>query len=155
MTLTVQVNVRVPADTQELLAKIARRLREDDSFRHRLQRFMEEETDPGLGALLSQRLARVEQRLDEMQEAQALAADQYAEAQDMLPKPPEIGGSFVKLVKPAVKPPVFTVGIGRGRRLTQAGEEELQRLISTGMSITDIARQLGITPHAVHARVNK
>lgn len=59
MTAAVQVNVRAPEDSREVLLRVASLLRSDPSFHASLTAFLDGQADGGM----AERLARIEARL--------------------------------------------------------------------------------------------
>ena len=136
-----QVNVRIPKGAKPAIMRLARLLRQDENFVHRLGRFLDEDQDTDLGALLSQRIDRLERRLAALEVGAPAPTDAGRSPPEIAPKPPA--------------EPVWTTGEGRGRRLTEEGERELQRLVSEGLGDSAIAGRLGVKPFTVSARRKK
>ncbi len=68
------------------------------------------------------------------------------------PAPPPSPEVAAALAEPSPLQGPFTRGIGSRKRLTVAGEEELQRLLSAGVDDATIAARLGIHKRIVWAR---
>jgi len=68
------------------------------------------------------------------------------------PPPPPTAEAAAALAEPSGPLGPFTRGIGSRKRLTVAGEEELQRLLTAGVDDATIAARLGIHKRIVWAR---
>ncbi|MEI6558420.1 MAG: hypothetical protein WCO00_08410 [Rhodospirillaceae bacterium] len=66
--------------------------------------------------------------------------------------PPPSPEAAAALAEPTIPQGPFTRGIGSRKRLTGAGEEELQRLLAAGVDDATIAARLGIHKRIVWAR---
>ena len=126
MSETVQVNIRVPAEARDVLTRIGARLRADPSFADQLEALLAEDA-PATGLSLAERMARIEEHLG------------IAEKTDT---PQRV----------APDTPALTTGEGRGRRLTPAGEKDLELRLGAGQPETDIAEAMGISINTVRAR---
>ena len=147
MPETRQFNVRIPDEARDVLTRIATRLREDDRFAARLEAFMDTLDDPTADDSLAERVARIEARLD------AMGGDLTAEIRSDTPTdtpqrdaPSQVGTADT---------PALTTGEGRGRRLTTAGEVEVERHIEAGETDDTIATALEVSKNTVRARRKK
>lgn len=143
-----QTNVRVPTNAKASLVRIAKRLRDEPAFLHRLNRFLDEEVNPVTGAFLSDRIERLERQVSELVGVwDALRGAGATPA----PLPPSAKPN-AKTVNDANEHSAWTIGEGRGRRLTIEGEAELLRLLDTGWTDAQIATHLGVKPFSVTAK---
>lgn len=124
MSETVQANIRVPAETRDLLTRIGARLRADPSFADQLEALLADDAT-ATGLSLAERMARIEEHL-------GIETDT-----------PQRG---------APDTPALTTGEGRGRRLTPAGEAEVERRIEAGEDDSTIAGALDVSANAIKAR---
>lgn len=161
MSDTRQFNVRIPDDARDVLTRIATRLREDDKFVARLTAFMDTLDDPTADDSLAERVARIEARLDAMGgasspnlgeqvhgqvgQAHDTPSDNLSDRMNTLHR--QLGGTEGT--------PPLTTGEGRGRRLTTAGEIEVERRIEAGDDDSTIAAALGVSANTVRARRRK
>jgi DNA-binding NarL/FixJ family response regulator len=123
--MAVQINLRIPEDDRDLMQRVAARLRHDPAFRGQLDQFLRDLDDDTITPTLADRVARLEARIIEV-------------LGDTPPDTP--------------KDTPFATGQGRARRLTPAGEVEVNRRIIDGQSDADIAAALGVSPNAVKNR---
>ncbi|MDM7255205.1 MAG: hypothetical protein P3W90_000720 [Paracoccus sp. (in: a-proteobacteria)] len=123
--MAVQVNLRAPEEARDLLQRVAARLRHDPAFHRQLDQFLRDLDDDTITPSLADRVARLEARITEV-----------------------LGDT------PPSTPPdtPFATGQGRARRLTPAGEVEVNRRIIAGETDADIAEALGVSPNAVKNR---
>jgi hypothetical protein len=137
-----QANVRVPAEAKEAIARLARYLREDKGFLPRLKRFLDEEQDPAVGGLLSQRIDRLEEKLAAVAELVNLPQEEGRLPSfllnDELERTEERGD--------------WTTGEGKGRRLTETGLQEMQALMDKGWDDAKIAKRLGVSTFAITSK---
>lgn len=136
MPETRQFNVRIPDEARDVLTRIATRLREDDKFVDRLTAFMDTLDDPTADDSLAERVARIEARLDAMS------------GENRVPTEPNFNST-------PTDTPALTTGEGRGRRLTTAGEVEVERRIEAGETDDTIATALDVSKNTVRARRKK
>ena len=122
---TRQFNVRIPDEARDVLTRIATRLREDDQFAARLEAWLDTLDDDTADETLAERVARIEARLDGM-------------------------GSDTPTDTPQGTP--WTTGEGRGRRLTTAGEAEVERRIEAGDDDATVAEALGVSTNTIRVR---
>ncbi|HER8900591.1 TPA: hypothetical protein VMX41_001784 [Streptococcus pyogenes] len=129
----VKVTITIPEECRDQLVAVGSLLRSDPGFRQTLGAFIEEAQRPTLTALLtgiSQRLDRLEMRLDDMgADLQAVSEGEY------------IGPD-----------PDWTTGQGAGKRLTPAGDAELVRLIDRGLSDADIGKRMELSALVIRRR---
>lgn len=125
MSETVQANIRVPAEARDVLTRIGARLRADPSFADQLEVLLAEDAT-ATGLSLAERMARIEEHLgiETTDTPQRVAPDT----------------------------PALTTGEGRGRRLTPAGEAEVERRIEAGEDDATIAGALDVSANTVKAR---
>lgn len=144
MTSTRQFNVRVPDETRDILTRIATRLREDGQFASRLEAWLDTLDDPTADDSLAERVARIEARLDAMgNDSQPEDGPGFAGYLAYRDGDTEQGG------------PPLTTGEGRGRRLTTAGEIEVERRIEAGDDDPAISEALGVSVNTIRARRKK
>ena len=143
MAISEQVNVRVPSTARDLILRIARLLRDDTAFGSRLERFINEYEDASVGPLLSERVDRIERRLDGIERKAGVVTPSST--------PPVTPGQnlFGEREGPD---PAWTIGEGRGRRRSLEGERELERRIRAGEDNATIAKGMGLRPYAVQNR---
>jgi len=147
MSDTRQFNVRIPDEARDVLTRIATRLREDDKFAARLTAFMDTLDDPTADDSLAERVARIEARLD------AMGGDQLSTRVDDVQGIPTDTPHRDAPSQPDT--PALTTGEGRGRRLTTAGEVEVERRIEAGETDDTIATALEVSKNTVRARRRK
>lgn len=126
MSETKQVNIRVPDEARDVLARIGARLRTDPGFVAQLESYLDTLDDQTADATLADRVARIEAHL-----------------------------GITPTDNPPGTPPeksTWTTGEGRGRRLTPAGEKDIELRIGAGQTDADIAAAMGISLNAVKAR---
>ena len=140
MPETRQFNVRIPDEARDVLTRIATRLREDDRFVARLEAFMDTLDDPTADDSLAERVARIEARLDAMG------------GENRVPTEPNFTSAPTDTPQDT---PTLTTGEGRGRRLTTAGEVEVERRIEAGETDDTIATALEVSKNTVRARRKK
>lgn|GEM_PF-3715773 len=124
--MTNQMNMRVPEHARDLMRRIARMLRDNPELAVDLSSFLDER-DGGrmVAGTVAARLADIEARLEAMETGKA--------------------------ARPAGMPRLVT-GTGKGRRLTEAGEEEVRRRLDAGQQDSVIAKALDIHPNTVAGR---
>lgn len=149
-----QVNIRIPVEARSVISRIARRLREDHGFIHRLRRFMDEEENTVGAALLSERVAKIEGNLARVMHAlPPEAIHEIERATGMLRTSREFSDPEQQVHEPNLPDPRWATGEGRGRRLTEEGVAEMTRLFHEGAKVTEIAEHLGVNVFAVKVRV--
>lgn len=160
MGATEQVNVRVPSPARELILRIASRLRDDNLFAGRLERWLAEQSDPTAGPLLTERVERLERRVDALEAGRGSVrvATSTPQANPSAPQvaptePPNLNLFGEEVVD--TPDPVWTSGKGRGRRLTPEGEAEIERRIRAGQPDSEIAKAMGVQPFTVANRRKK
>lgn len=146
MSDTRQFNVRIPDEARDVLTRIATRLREDDRFVDRLTAFMDTLDDPTADDSLAERVARIEARLD------AMGGSLETVTSDTPPDTPQRDAPWQP---DTADTPALTTGEGRGRRLTTAGEVEVERRIEAGETDDTIATALEVSKNTVRARRKK
>lgn len=147
MTPSEQVNVRVPQSARDLILRIARSLRDDTAFAGKLERFLDQYGDGTIGPLLSERVDRIERRLDAMERRGIISTPT-----DTPRSAPDGTNLFGEREGPD---PAWTIGEGRGRRLSLEGERELLRRIEAGEDDATIAKAMGLRTFAVQNRRQK
>lgn len=144
-----QINVRVPDAAKPTIKDIAERLRRDTSFLPRLRRWLEEEGNDGRSAFLADRIDKLEARMAEL--ARRLDGGS-APRNQAAPRQVEMfdAGSDERSVAVApIEASSWTIGEGRGRRLTEAGKEEMRRRVQAGETDRTISEFLGVRPFSV------
>lgn len=121
MSDTKQVNIRVPDEARDVLARIGARLRAEPGFAAQLESYLDTLDDQTADATLADRVARIEEHL---------GITPHDNPQDT----------------------PLAIGEGRGRRLTPAGEKDIELRIGAGQPDADIASAMGISLNAVKAR---
>ena len=156
MADTRQFNVRVPEDAREVLSRLVARLKEDAGFKARIEAWLDSIEDGTAGDTLAERVARIEARLD----ALGAAPDRALPPEGTPPGNPSKSGQIppgspLKSEDTPQDTPALTIGEGRGRRLTVAGEIEVERRVAAGEDVTTISEALGVSKGTVRARVKK
>ena len=154
MPETRQFNVRIPDEARDVLTRIATRLREDDKFAARLTAFMDTLDDPTADDSLAERVARIEARLDAMDAPKSGGNPDASLATLPVSTPTDTPQRDVLSQLATADTPALTTGEGRGRRLTTAGEVEVERRIEAGEDNATIARALDVSTNTVQKRRN-
>ena len=145
--MTEQVNVRVPPEAKDVILRIARLLREDIAIVGKLELYLEEVTATGIGPALAERMERLERRVETLETGRG-PTDTPPRTPSTTPRPFE-----TDLTGERVTPdPAWTVGEGRGRRLSPEGDRELRRRLDAHQTDTQISHAMGVATNTVANR---
>lgn len=159
MAETKKLNVRIPDQARDVLTRVVNRLREDDQFVTRLEAWLDSLDDSTADDSLAERVARIEARLD------AIEGENWGQTEpgftstptDTPPRdaPPDTPKSDVADHNAPQTTPPRTTGEGKGRRLTTAGELEVERRVQAGEDDATIAQALDVSIDTVRDRRRK